>query len=119
MTNCVCVIDGDPAVRDSLATLMRISGHDVSTYSTGSAFLHELKADELACVICEAELPDTTGLAVYKALNEKHIAVPFALLVSHTDPVTLAAASKAGIQHVFYKPLVHRRLIAFVSGRGR
>jgi FixJ family two-component response regulator len=113
------VIDGDPAVRDSLATLMRISGHEVSTFSTGSAFLHEFEPDELECVICEAELPDTTGLAVYKALREKHVAVPFALLVSHTDPVTLAAASKAGIQHVFYKPLVHRRLIAFVSGRGR
>ena len=96
---------------------MHISGHDVSTFSTGSAFLHELDPALLNCVVCEAELPDTTGLAVYEALSNKHLNVPFALLISHTDPTTLAAARRMGIQHVFYKPLVHRRLIAFVSGR--
>lgn len=117
MTASVCVIDGDPAVRDSLATLMHLSGLDVSTFSTGNAFLRAMDPDELQCVVCEAELPDTTGLAVYAALGEQNVAVPFALLVSHTNPATLAAANEAGIRNVFHKPLVHRRLIAFVSGR--
>jgi FixJ family two-component response regulator len=114
-TTCVCVIDGDPAVRDSLATLMHLSGHDVSTYSTGSAFLQAVNPELLKCVVCEAELPDTTGLAVYQALGEKNVTVPFALLVSHSDPSTVAAANRVGIRNVFYKPLVHRRLIAFVG----
>jgi FixJ family two-component response regulator len=117
VTASVCIIDGDPAVRDSLATLMHLSGHEVSTFPSGSAFLDALDPDDLECVVCEAQLPDTTGVAVYQALEEKHITVPFALLVSHSDRATVATASRAGIRNVFYKPLVHRRLIAFVSGR--
>ena len=104
-------------MRDSLATLMHLNGHDVSSYATGSAFLQALECEEVQCVICEAELPDTTGLAVYQALGEKRASVPFALLVSHSDPTTVAAANRAGIRNVFYKPLVHRRLVAFVGDR--
>jgi FixJ family two-component response regulator len=100
---------------------MHLSGHEVSTFSTGSAFLHAflhgLEPDGVECVVCEAELPDISGLEVYAALTEKAEGIPFALLISHTDPATLAAANKAGIRHVFYKPLVHRRLAAFVAGR--
>lgn len=114
---CVCVIDGDPAVRDSLATLMQLAGHEVATFATGAAFLDAVNPGTFKCVVCEAELPDTTGMEVYRALAEQQVAVPFALLVSKNDQTTAAAAYKVGIRHVFYKPLVHRRLIAFVADR--
>jgi FixJ family two-component response regulator len=112
----VCVVDGDPAVRDSLATLMRLSGHEVSTFATGREFLDAAGNDTVACVICEADLPDTTGLAVFGALTEKSPAAPFALLISQSDPAKVAEAYRAGIRNVFPKPLVHRRLLSFVSG---
>lgn len=109
----VCVIDGDVAVRDSLATLIRLSGHEVQTFATGSAFLHAQTS--FGCVVCEASLPDTTGVEVFKALIGADICVPFALLLSRHDPAVLGAAQRAGIRYVFPKPIVHRRLIAFVT----
>lgn len=112
----ICIIDGDRAVRDSLATLMQISGHDVSTFATGGAFLDAVDSIPLGCVVCEAELPDTSGISVRRALTRRKLDVPFALLVSRTHPAIVTAARKAGIRDVFYKPLVNRRLIAFVAG---
>ena len=113
----VCVIDGDPAVRDSLETIMSLNGHDVATYATGRAFLNDLDPLRTKCVVCEAELPDTTGIAIFNALREQSFEAPFALLVSRDDRATYDKARRAGIFHVFDKPLVNRRLAAFVSGR--
>ncbi len=111
----ICVIDGDPAVRDSLETLMNLNGHDVATYATGRAFLDEVDPPKTKCVVCEAKLPDTTGFAIFEALRERTLETPFALLVSHDDRATYERARRIGISHVFDKPLVNRRLAAFVS----
>ena len=112
----VCVIDGDPAVRDSLETLMSLNGHDVATYATGRAFLNELDPPKTKCVVCEAELPDTTGFVIFEALRELNVETPFALLVSHNGRRTFDKAQRIGITNVFAKPLVNHQLSAFVSG---
>ena len=115
----VCVIDGDPAVRDSLETLMSLNGHGVATYATGRAFLHALDPPTTKCVVCEADLPDTTGFAIFEALRERNVDAPFALLVSHDDRCTYDHAHRIGIAHIFAKPLVEGQLAEFVSGQGR
>ena len=113
----VCVVDGDPAVRDSVETLMSLNGYAVAVYSTGSAFLSDFDPDTVGCVVCEAELPDTTGFAVYDVLRQRHCTAPFALLVSRGDRATYDRARRVGIDHVFTKPIVNRRLTAFVRAR--
>ena len=95
---------------------MSLNGHKVATYATGRAFLNELDPTKTKCVVCEAELPDTTGLAIFEALRERNIDAPFALLLSHDDRCTYDKARRIGIAHVFAKPLVDRQLAAFVSG---
>ena len=110
----VCVIDGDPAVRDSLKTLMTLNGHDVATYATGKAFLNEFDPPRTKCVVCEAELPDATGFDIFEALRKQNFDVPFALLVSHDSRGTSDKAQRVSIAHVFAKPLVTRQLAAFV-----
>ena len=111
----VRVIDGDPAVRDSLATLMYLNGHDVATYATGMAFLDDLDPRKTKCVVCEAELPDTTGFAIFEALRERNSETPFALLVSHDNRDTFDRAQRIGITYVFSKPLVTPQLTAFAA----
>ena len=96
----VFIIDGDPAVRDSLETFINLNGHDVATYATGGAFLGELYPHDIKCVICEAELPDTTGFAVFEALAKQHFHPPFALLISHGSRRIFEKAVRFGIAHV-------------------
>jgi FixJ family two-component response regulator len=112
---CVCVIDGDPAVCDSLATLVALNGHDVFTFATGREFLDSLSGRPIACVVCEAELPDTSGVELFRSFRPAHPQTRFALLMSRTDPAATALARASGVDAVFSKPLVHRRLIGFVN----
>jgi FixJ family two-component response regulator len=111
----VYVIDGDPAVRDGLATLIGIHDHTVLAYATAGDFLRAVGGAVVDCVICELGLPDMSGLDVFRTLHERHPHMRFALLVSRKDPLVAQRARDLGIRHVFQKPLVHRELLAFVS----
>ena len=66
-------------------------------------------------MVCEAQLPDTTGIALFQALRPQQPDLRFALMVSGTNSGFAAQANRAGIQHVFVKPLVNERLLTFVS----
>lgn len=115
----ICVIDGDPAVRDSLATLIGLSGHEVATYATGREFLDAQDSRVIDCVVCEAQLPDTSGVELFLAFKRSHPHTRFALLLSRTDPAATALARTSGVDEVFAKPLVHGRLVRFVASRPR
>ena len=112
----VYIVDGDPAVRDSLTTLLGLNGYQVESYSTGAAFLKQIQTGvDMECVVCEAELPDTSGIQIFKQIQQIAADTAFALLVSRRNPSITQSARDAGIQAIFSKPLVHRRLIEFIS----
>lgn len=117
-------------MRDSLVTLLSLNGHDVTGFGTGQAFLEaaenlsgtgegadlaENRAALIDCVVCEAELPDTSGLELFRAFKPGHPETRFALLTSRNDHSTVVAARTCGVDAVFRKPLVSQRLRAFVQ----
>jgi len=115
----VCVVDGDPAVRDSLQYLCASNGYLARGFSTRSAFLRALDAVDHPspkCVICAAELPDGSGVDLYNELIFREVLVPFALMVSINSGTATQRALRAGIEYVWPKPLVDRGpLIAFIG----
>jgi len=115
----VCVVDGDPAVRDSLQYLCDSNGYRTLGFSTRSAFLRMLDnvdRKHAKCVICEAQLPDGTGVQLFTELQQRGISIPFALMVSVNMGATFQIATRAGIEYVWPKPLVDRApLIAFLG----
>ena len=116
----VCVVDGDPAVRDSLQYLCDSNGHSAMGFATQAAFLRML--DDVRevfpkCVICEAQLPDGSGVELYQTLKQRGVVLPFALMVSRSSVRAGYLARRVGIEYVWPKPLVDRSpLIAFLSG---
>jgi DNA-binding NtrC family response regulator len=114
--NPVFVVDGDPAVRDSLSTLLDLNGYAVETCSTGAAFLDRLKGGaKMHCVVCESELPDGSGIQLFQRIRASDSSVPFLLLLSRRNPSAIQSARSAGIESIFPKPLVHRRLIETIG----
>lgn len=115
----MCVVDGDPAVRDSLQYLCASNGYVARGFSTRSAFLRMLDAVNRTspkCVICAAELPDGSGVDLYNELRFREVIVPFALMVSINSGSATQHALRAGIEYVWPKPLVDRGpLIAFIG----
>jgi two-component system response regulator FixJ len=107
-------VDGDPAVRDSISTLLGLNNLAVETYASGSAFLSALDDGAICCVVCEADLPDGTGLELFITCRERYPMVRFAMVTSRSDPARAAAARRLGVDAVFHKPLVSTQLREFV-----
>lgn len=110
------VVDGDPAVRDSLTTLLDLNGFRVESYSTAAAFLKRA-ATSGEWVVCEADLPDGSGIELFAKVRAADANTPFILLVSRRSPSIIATARNAGIELICQKPLVHRNLIACIENR--
>jgi DNA-binding NtrC family response regulator len=110
----VCVIDGDSAVRDSVTTLMALNDIEATGFACGGDFLRASHEHDIPYVICEADLPDTTGIELFLTFKPQHPECRFALLLSRSDRATAAVAANVGIDAVFRKPLVNRRLRDFV-----
>ena len=117
----VHIVDGDPAVRDSLTTLLDLNGFKVRTYPTGEAFLKKVlergSHQGAEWVVCEADLPDGSGIELFSKIRAARSPAPFILLVSRRNPSIMQSAREAGIDQVFQKPLVHRNLIEYIGSR--
>ena len=117
----VHVVDGDPAVRDSLTTLLDLNGFRVETYATGAAFLKGLIATRsnahCGWVVCEADLPDGSGIELFSKIRACKASNPFILLISRRNPEMIETAKSAGIEQVYQKPLVHRNLLTYIEAR--
>ncbi len=117
----VHVVDGDSAVRDSLTTLLDLNGFRVESFATGAAFLKKLLARCQAAppewVVCEADLPDGSGIELFTRMREQQASPRFILLVSRRDPNIVQYARNAGIEQIYQKPLVHRNLLAYIEAR--
>lgn len=102
----VCLIDSDPAVRDSIQELASLYGHRVRCFSTARTFLDEVHLIAVRCVICEARLPDQRGIEVFMTLTSRGLDLPFVLLVSRDKERILAEAEDCGIPLVVPKPIM-------------
>lgn len=110
------VIDGDSAVLDSLITLLDLDDHAVETYGLAEAFLQVLDQGHIARIACEVDLPDGSGIEVIRRVRAAYPDARCALLASRKDRNISQLAAAAGAEVVFYKPLIQRSLLEFLTG---
>ncbi|MCR9278375.1 MAG: response regulator [Pseudomonadaceae bacterium] len=114
----VCALEPDPAVRDSLVTLLEVEGLSVVTFATARAFFHALPDLYPDLVICEAQLPDSDGYRVHADLQAHRRDTLFVLLSSDREERHGPDARRCGISHVLRKPIVDRQLLSLISTSG-
>ena len=68
MSRSVFVIDDDPAVRDSLLTLLRADGVRARGFAGGIDFFAALPEDAAACVVTDVRMPGMDGAEVVRRL---------------------------------------------------
>lgn len=116
----VCLIDADPAVRDSVRSLAALYGQPVRCYPTARAFLDDLVHLPVRCVVCEARLPDERGIEVHLTMIDRGFRVPFALLVSRDFARMETEATFFGINLVIPKPITNvQALMDFIRQHSR
>jgi two-component system response regulator FixJ len=111
----VHLIDDEEALRRSVGFLLRTSGHAVTTWDSGVAFLKEARHAEPGCVLLDVRMPEMDGLEVQRAMAERGIAMPVIILTGHGDIGMAVAAMKGGAVDFLEKPFEKAALLAAVK----
>ena len=110
----VAIVDDDPAIRDALKLLIEVTGHQVTTFASATAFL-EARPRYLACLILDQHMPRMTGLELAAQLRQEKLRIPILLITGLPSPAIEARAAQLDIEKVLEKPPDEDDLLAFVE----
>ena len=111
----VFVVDDDPAVRDSIAMLVRAEGLAARTFESARSFLDGWEHSEESCVIIDLRLPDLNGLELQERLAATADAPPVIFLTGFGTVPSAVRALKAGAMDFLEKPFEPGALLALVQ----
>jgi two-component system, LuxR family, response regulator FixJ len=114
-TRLIAVVDDDEAVRDSLAFLLTVSGHDVAAYASAAEFLEQCDLNGVAGLILDHHMPKQTGLELLARLRQQGLTLPVLLVTGSPSPDVVERAGALGVDLVLEKPVSDQGLMDFAD----
>jgi len=111
----VHVVDDEPAIRDSLAMLLRSMGLASRAYASAQEFLEAWRAQGAECLVCDVRMPGMSGLELQEALSARNARLPVVLITGHGDVAMAVRAMKAGASDFIEKPFNDQVLLDAVN----
>ncbi|RYG85630.1 MAG: response regulator, partial [Alphaproteobacteria bacterium] len=71
----VHIVDDEDSIRRSVSFMLKTSGYQVETWSSGQAFLKEVKHVDEGCILLDVRMPEIDGLEVQRGVGLDHRAV--------------------------------------------
>jgi FixJ family two-component response regulator len=116
----VIVIDDDPAVRDSIGSLLRSVGLQAKLHGSVPEFMRSGRPDAHACLVLDVRLPGQSGLDFQRELSQAGIRIPIIFITGHGDIQMSVQAMKGGAIEFLTKPFRDQDLLdAIQSGLAR
>jgi two-component system, LuxR family, response regulator FixJ len=100
----VHVVDDEESVRRGTKFFLTTSGYAVRTWSSGIAFLKEVRHVEPGCILLDIRMPEMDGLEVQQQLNTRGVTMPVIVLTGHGDVSVAVKAMKGGAVDFLEKP---------------
>jgi FixJ family two-component response regulator len=107
----VLVIDDDPALRDSVARLLRSLGLDARLFASISEFLGSDPPDGPTCLVLDVRLPGKSGLDLQRELATANRELPIIFITGHGDIPMSVQAMKGGAIEFLTKPFRDQELL--------
>jgi len=107
----VIVIDDDPAIRESLGSLLRSVGLQISLLSSVAEFLKSASPAGPACLVLDVRLPGRSGLDFQRDLAAANIRLPIIFITGHGDIPMSVQAMKGGAIEFLTKPFRDQELL--------
>lgn len=111
----VVVVDDDPAVRDSTATMLQQAGHRVHSFESGDALIDAGVPPDADIVLLDIMMPGRNGLDTLRELGKTRNLPPVVVLTGHGDIPLAVEAMKLGAAEFLEKPYPMRSLLQLVS----
>jgi FixJ family two-component response regulator len=112
----VFIVDDDSSLRRSLVRLLRVTGHNVESFASATAFLARSDPGIPCCLVLDIRMPHLTGLDVQRAVNEAGRAMPIVFMTGFADIETCVVGMKAGAADFLLKPFDDDQLLRAVTG---
>lgn len=113
----VLVIEDDDAIRDFIVEVLDDEGycvHGVPDIQTGKIALADQRID---LILCDYHLPDASGLAFARSLQDSGSTVPIVLMTADSRPP--AHSDRAAIAFCLLKPFTLTQLLDCVAAHLR
>jgi FixJ family two-component response regulator len=107
----IVVIDDDPAIRESLGSLLRSVGLQVKLLASVSEFLKSGRPDAPTCLVLDVRLPGRSGLDFQRELSAADIHLPIIFITGHGDIPMSVQAMKGGAIEFLTKPFRDQDLL--------
>ncbi len=100
----ILVVDDEPSILDSVATVLRYEGFDVEPADSGRAGLAKAQEEGFDLVILDVMLPDLDGFEVTRRLRADGIATPVLFLTAKGEPEDMVEGLGVGGDDYVAKP---------------
>jgi two-component system response regulator FixJ len=111
----VVVVDDDPAVRDSTATMLEHAGHRVHAFESGDDLIDAGVPADANIILLDIMMPGRNGLETLRTLGKSQDLPPVVVLTGHGDIPLAVEAMKLGAVEFLEKPYAMRSLLELVS----
>ena len=110
----VHLVDDDDAIRRSAGFMLKTSGYQVKTYTSGVELLKEREI-EPGCILLDVRMPEMDGLQVQKALQDRGLTHPVIVMTGHGDVTVAVQAMKAGAVDFIEKPFEKAQMLTAIE----
>jgi FixJ family two-component response regulator len=111
----IAIVDDDESVRLALQSLVRSAGFAARTFASAAEFLAAGDRRRVACLILDVNMPEMTGLALYRQLMAWGQTIPTILVTGNPDDAARTEALRDGALCYLGKPFAEDDLLAWVD----
>jgi FixJ family two-component response regulator len=118
----ISVVDDDQSFRDSMRRLLKSLGYTVAAFPSAAAFLASPKLAATGCLVADVQMPEMTGVELYRHLIDAGHAIPTILVTAYPNDAMQDRMLALGVECYLRKPFEEAVLIrclrsAFASGK--
>ena len=111
----ILVVDDDPAIRETLMTLLTMKNYAVTTVADGPSAIEEVKKDKYHMVITDLMLPRMNGIEIVKSLKEIDRDLQCIIITGYATVTTAVEAMKAGAFDYLMKPFNSAEVLILIQ----
>ena len=107
----VIIVDDDDAMRESLGSLVRSVGLEVTTFASIPELLELERLKRPTCLVLDIRLPGRSGLDLQRELKSANFQLPIIFITAHADIPMSVQAMKGGALEFLTKPFRDQDLL--------
>ena len=111
----ILVVDDDPAIRETLTTLLTMKNYEVTAVADGPSAIEEVKKDKYQMVITDLMIPRMNGIEIVKSLKEIDRDLQCIIITGYATVTTAVEAMKAGAFDYLMKPFNSAEVLILIQ----